>query len=92
MTACSIRCSNTGYCRILVSFFSFTRRVGAVHLHRARLHPFKCTLLILMFIFPSYSSLMKEGVGTVVEHIFSIITKDREGKVMFTFLKTVFCY
>ena len=35
-----------------------------------RLRPSKCVLLILMFIFPSYSSLMKEDVGTVVENIF----------------------
>ena len=56
------------------------------------MHPSKCMLLILMFVFPSYSSLIKEGIGTVVENIISIIMKDREGKLMFTFLNPVFCY
>lgn len=66
--------------------------VAALHLNRAPLRPSKCMLLILMFISPSYSSLVKEGVGTVIEGIFSTITKNREGKVMFTFLNPVFCY
>jgi len=44
--------------------------IGAVHLNRLRLRPSKCMLLILIFIYPSYSSLMKEGVGTVTEKIY----------------------
>jgi len=67
--------------------------VRAVHLNTARLRPSKCMLLIFMFLLlcPSYSSLMKEAVGTVIENTFSTMTKDREVTVLFTFLKTVFC-
>jgi hypothetical protein len=44
-------------------------------------------ILILIFIYPSYSSLMKEGVGTVTENIFLKYRKVEKVKLCSYFYK-----